>query len=216
MDSQVLSQLSYGIYAIGVNDGGRPVGCIVNTVMQVTAQDPIISVSMSKNNYTCGAMRRTMSFSVSIVSEQTRPIAISQLGFFSARDCEKYEGLAYHLIEDGIPLLEEACTGFLICDILSMLDTESHVIFTARVRDTQGGIVGRPMSYAYYHEVVKGKAPKNAPTYRKEDFTSAVVQGKERWICEICGYVHEGPLDGEPEDYICPICGVDQSHFKKQ
>ena len=26
-------------------------------------------------------------------------------------------------------------------------------------------IGSKPMTYAYYHEVVKGRAPKNAPTY---------------------------------------------------
>lgn len=34
----------------------------------------------------------------------------------------------------------------------------------------------------------------------------------EKWICKVCGYVHEGPL---PEDFVCPLCGVDASEFEK-
>ena len=34
--AKVLRNLSYGLYLIGVMDGERPCGCIVNTVTQVT------------------------------------------------------------------------------------------------------------------------------------------------------------------------------------
>ena len=35
-----------------------------------------------------------------------------------------------------------------------------------------------------------------------------------RWICKVCGFVYEG--DELPEDYKCPICGVDASMFEKE
>lgn len=34
----------------------------------------------------------------------------------------------------------------------------------------------------------------------------------KKYICEVCSYIHEGEL---PEDIICPICGVDVTHFKE-
>ena len=34
----------------------------------------------------------------------------------------------------------------------------------------------------------------------------------EKWICSVCGYVHEGPL---PEDFKCPLCGVGADKFVK-
>lgn len=212
MDITVLWQPVYGMYAIGVNDGGRPAGCIVNTMVQITADNPIVAVSVNKNNHTLGAMRRAGSFGVSILSEETRPAVISQLGFFSARDRDKYDGLQVKTTPEGIPLLDEACTGYLVCDILSMLDTETHVIVTARVRDAEKGSAGKPMSYAYYHEVIKGKAPKNAPTYRKE----TEAQAGEAYVCDVCGYVYEGDITKEPDSYVCPICKVDKSHFKRR
>ena len=30
------------------------------------------------------------------------------------------------------------------------------------------------------------------------------------YVCDVCGFEVEGPV---PEDYICPVCGVDASHF---
>ena len=67
------------------------------------------------------------------------------------------------------------------------------------------------MTYKYYHEVIKGKAPKKAPTYIEEETTS--TDNEEVWVCDICGYKHKGPL---PDNFKCPICGADKSHFKNK
>ena len=48
MDLSVLHKLTYGMYAVGTLDGIRPAGCIVNTVIQVTSDNPVIAVSMNK------------------------------------------------------------------------------------------------------------------------------------------------------------------------
>lgn len=50
MDETVLWQLSYGMYAIGAKHGAEDKGCIVNTIVQITAKNPIIAVSMNKDN----------------------------------------------------------------------------------------------------------------------------------------------------------------------
>ena len=34
-----------------------------------------------------------------------------------------------------------------------------------------------------------------------------------RWVCKVCGYVYEG--EALPEDFKCPVCGVDASQFEK-
>lgn len=34
----------------------------------------------------------------------------------------------------------------------------------------------------------------------------------ERWICRVCGYVHDGPLE---EDFICPRCKHPASAFER-
>lgn len=36
------------------------------------------------------------------------------------------------------------------------------------------------------------------------------------YVCDVCGYVYEGDITAEADDYVCPVCGVDKSHFEKQ
>ena len=61
------------------------------------------------------------------------------------------------------------------------------------------------MTYAYYHQVIRGKSPKNAPTYiPEEEQKEASEQKKVSYVCQVCGYVYEG--DPLPDDFICPVC----------
>ena len=210
---QILRNLSYGLYQIGVEDNGRPCGCIVNTVFQVTSENPIVAISMNKNNYTWELIERTGRFSVSILSEKTRKEVIQKLGFSSGRDHDKYEGIDYTM-QQGLPVLNEDCSGALVCSVVSAAETPTHMVVLAKVEDAIELTSNVPMTYRYYHEVIRGGAPKNAPSYippQKQQPDAA--ESAQRWICDVCGYVYEGDLTREPDSYRCPICGVDKSHF---
>ena len=104
--------------------------------------------------------------------------------------------------------------GRLILDALNFVDNETHVVVMARLVDTVKG-EGTPMTYDYYHRVVKGKAPKTAPTFvaeRDEVKEAPKAAEKRRYRCNLCGYVAE--FDGEmPTNYHCPICRVDSTKF---
>ncbi len=36
---------------------------------------------------------------------------------------------------------------------------------------------------------------------------------EKRYVCGICGYVYEGDLESEPEDFTCPLCGMPKDSF---
>lgn len=209
LDTKVLTTLSYGLYVLGAFDEGRPVGCIVNTVFQITADPARIAVSVNKNNHTLKAIRERGRFSVSVLAEDSNPEIIGRFGFFSSRDTDKYADFGYEVI-GGVPCVTGRFAGRLILEAEDFVDCGSHELVIAHVADTVAG-EGTPMTYAYYHRVIKGKAPKNAPTYRPEADDEA-SQGKKLYRCDICGYEveYDGPL---PADYRCPICGADRSHF---
>ena len=218
MDTSVLYQISYGMYIIGVNDNGRLAGCMVNTVTQVTSANPIIAININKDNYTYTVIEKTKQFSVSILSEDTDPRIIAQFGFHSSRDTDKFKDCRYTM-EGDLPLVRENFCGGLLCDVISMIDMETHVVVCARLRDTVSGDYKNPMTYAYYHRVVKGKAPKNAPTYQEEKPAAQAVEkpaaNDVRYVCEVCGWIYEGDITKEPDDFVCPVCGAPKSSFKK-
>lgn len=213
MDNTVLYDLTYGLYAIGVKDGERNCGCIVNTVFQISGEGPIIALSMNKDNYTYELIKRNKKFSVSILSEESDPTVINKLGFVSGKDNDKWDGFSFEEM-DGLPIVKDHVLGQMICEVETMSETTTHFVILAKVVNAQKDSKGVAMTYSYYHNVIKGKAPKKAPTYREEDTN---VEAKESWVCTVCGYVYDGPdFNAESEDYVCPICGVPKMMFEKR
>ena len=200
MDITVLFKLTYGLYVVGAMDGERPVGCIINTCFQVTSQNPILAISLNKNNYTLEAIRKGKRFSLSIIAEDTDPTIIGTFGFCSSRDRDKYANYGY-TTHEGAPLVNGRFAG-------------RHIVVLARLADTVQG-EGKPMTYDYYHRVVKGKAPKNAPTYvaeEKKPEAEEAPKATRKFKCNLCGYVAE--VEGDlPDDYRCPICKAGKDLF---
>ena len=218
MDIKVLNDLSYGMYIIATNYNNRNVGCFVNTVNQITAENPIISISVNKNNYTNEALRNNKRFSVSILSEKTDSKVIGKFGFFTSKEIDKFEDIAHEFIND-IPVVTEDICSYLICEVINIIDVETHDIFLARVIDTDKKQDYIPMTYAYYHNVIKGKAPKTAPTYIEESVNKE-VNGMAKYKCKICGHIYDENVEGVkfedlPEDWVCPLCKVPKSMFEK-
>ena len=213
MDLTVLYKLTYGLYIVGAFKEGRAAGCVINTCFQVTSENPTLAISLNKKNLTLSAIRENKRFSLSILSESSNPELIGRFGFTCSRDTDKYDGFGMEVIGFS-PCVKGSFAGRLILKAEQFVDCGTHVLVLARLTDTIEGS-GTPMTYAYYHDVIKGTAPKNAPTYRPDrDGSACDNNGKRRYECDICHYVAE--VDGElPDDYTCPLCGADRSHFKE-
>lgn len=212
MDLSVLYNLSYGLYVLGAFKDGRAVGCVINTCFQVTSENPSVVISLNKKNYTLEAIQENKRFSLSIFAEDSDPMVIGRFGFTSSRDTDKYEPFGYEVI-GFTPCVKGKFAGRLILDAVKTLDCGTHILVVASVVDTVPGS-GTPMTYSYYHNVIKGKAPKTAPTYRAEE-AETVKDSKHHFECDICHYIAETDAEELPADYVCPVCGADVSHFKK-
>lgn len=213
METNALYNITYGLYVVGCYSDGKPAGCIINTCFQVTSENPTLAICLNKKNHTLDCIKKNPRFCVSIISEETDPMIISSFGFRSARDVDKYTDFGYDEL-DGTPAVKGNFCGRLILDAINFIDCGSHIIVIGKLVASHGGN-GTPMTYAYYHKVIKGSAPKNAPTYRAEP-QPAQTSNKEmrRFKCDICGYEVESESD-LPADFVCPLCGVDRSHFKE-
>ncbi len=211
MDNKVLYGLSYGLYAVTVQDTEKPTGCIVNTVFQITSEGPIIALSLNHNNYTHGVVAREKKFAVSILSESTPEDVISRLGFLSGKDVDKMDGLSYTLVDD-LPILDAHCNGYMICEVVDVAKTATHDVFLAKVVAGERLENLPSMTYSYYRNVIKGTAPKNAPSYQKVEVDS---NAEETYVCDVCNHKYVGDIHKEGPDFKCPICKMDVSHFKK-
>lgn len=197
MQKDALRQLSYGLFVLTTQEGGRDNGCIVNTVSQVADNPAQIVVAVNKENLTHDMILQSGVFNVSILSEKASFDIFKHWGFQSGRQVDKLQEIEYCRSQNGLVYLTEGCNGFLSAKVLETKDLGSHTLFVAEVIDGDKLSSDPSATYAYYHQNIKPKAQ---------------PQKKKGFICTICGYIYEG--DTLPEDFICPLCKHPASDFK--
>ena len=214
MNKSAFHQLSYGVYVVSTWDKGRPVGCTANSAMQITSDPATVAVSINHDNYTNSCIRESGHFAVCVLGVGSDPAVIGTFGFQSSRDCNKFDQVPYQ-VRGCLPVIDTAC-AYIACEVIDTMETSTHTVFLGKVTDADILRKDDPMTYAYYHQVIKGKSPKNAPTYLPEQ--ESAPAGKETYVCPVCGYVYDGeiPFEELPEDYVCPLCRQPKSAFVKK
>ena len=206
-NKSVLWNLSYGVYIVSSMDNDKPIGCVANSIMQLTHD--CIAISLNHQNYTNEVIKKTKKLAISILCTDVEENLIPVFGFTSSRNTDKFNNAKYKII-DNLPIIEQA-NGYITLEVSQEVELETHTLFIAKI--VGGDILNNknPMTYKYYHDVIKGKAPKTAPTYIEEE----IANEGEKYKCSICGYVYEGNINKENDDYVCPICKQPKSAFVK-
>ena len=226
MNNKALWKISYGIYVVSSRKDSKFNGQIANTVFQITSEPPTIAVSICKTNLTHEYITTSKVFTVSILSQETPMQFIGTFGFKSGRNIDKFKDVKYKVGVTGGLIVLDYSIGYLEAEVINSMDVGTHTIFVGKVVDAEITSDKEPMTYAYYHEIKGGKAPKSAPTYIKE--TPSVKTTTEKYKCSVCGYIYDPatgdpdsgikpgtPFSALPDDWVCPTCGADKSVFEK-
>lgn len=166
MDRKALRDLSYGLYIVSSRNNDKINGQIANSVFQITSDPVTVGASIHKNNLTNEYIRESGFFTVSVLSVEADLKFIARFGFRSGRDFVKFQDVKYINTPGNIPAVVENSVAWLDFKVIDMKDIGTHTLFIGEMIDSS---VIRddidPMTYEYYHRVIKGKSPKNAPTF---------------------------------------------------
>ena len=219
MDKKALHTLTYGLFVLTAKEGDKDNGCIVNTVQMLTSDPTRVTVFVNKSNYTEGMISRTGEFNVSVLQRSTPFALFKNFGFASGKDTDKFAGRVYPRSSNGLYYIYENSNAYLSCKVVGKHDYGTHTIFVGEVVEAKRLSDEGSLSYEQYLTEVKPQVKPAAATVAtasagssasaKADSVSAPV---EKWVCKVCGYVHEGPL---PEDFICPWCKHPASDFER-
>ena len=215
MDSKALYNISYGLYVVGTKLDGKYAGCIVDAFIQSTSSPvPTVILCSIQANQTNAAIKEAGEFTVSVLGADVNPFVIGNFGFQSGRNADKWSNVP-HKIVDGLPVLETAC-AFLRCKVVDSKELSTHTAFFCEVTDAWQG-EGEPIIYANYQKNMKAKTMEVFKAFKDTGKLSEESK-KEKWVCQICGYVYEGdiPFEQLPDDWKCPLCGHPKSDFSKQ
>ena len=201
MGTNPMFNISYGLYVLTANDGGKDNGCIINTVTQVTSDPNQITVAVNKANYTHNIIADTKKFNVSVIAETADFELFKHFGFQSGKDVDKFASFAHvKRTANGLYAVTHGTNAYISGEVEQMWDVGTHTIFLARVSEMDVMNDTPSATYTYYHARIKPKP-------------AATEKGKTVWRCKICGYVYEG--EELPPGFVCPLCKHGAEDFEK-
>lgn len=220
MDENALFKLTHGLYVLGACEpGGRYVGSIVDAVMQVANRPLVLALSCTNGSYTKECIEKTGEFSLSVIGKGVAPLVIANFGFQSSREINKWDNVKYY-VQDQLPYLQNNLAA-IRCKVIQKIVYESNTMFLAEVIGCQCNAEGEPLTYNDYRAYFKQEVIKAFQQQKEKGSTMSEEkknnEGK-KWVCTVCGYVYDGetPFEELPEDWVCPLCGVDKSFFELQ
>ncbi|MCD4812795.1 flavin reductase family protein [bacterium] len=165
---QALGLLNYGMYIVSSHAQDKKNGQIINVASQVTAEPMQVVICLNKQNLTHDYITQSGVFGLSILEQSTPFKVIGTWGFKSGRDVDKFKEAGHREGKTGVPLLIDHTLATLECEVVSCCDANTHSLFLGRVVGGEVLREGVALTYDYYRHVIKGKASKNAPTFRTQ------------------------------------------------
>ncbi len=231
LDISPVFTLSYGLYTIGSKSGDRVNAQIANAVFQITADPVRIAVSINRSELTNDFIKDSGYLSIGVLSQEADLPFIGNFGFKSGRDTDKFKNIKYITTPSGCPCPAENTVACIELKIESSVEIDTHTLFIGKMTDCIMVGNGIPMTYTYYREVLCGKTPASAPSFK--GIVNKTEKKKEtimkKYVCDVCGYVYD-PEQGDPDsgiaagtsfedipaDWVCPVCGVGKDSFSEQ
>lgn len=198
-NSKITRKITQGMYVLTTKGGG----CVVDAVSRVGAagDQPLIAVAIAKTNKSNELLAQNPKFALSVLGKDVNPKLIQTFGFKSSRDLDKCAQCETETVED-VEVIKDSI-GYMILEKVDSIENDTHTVFIGKL--IEGDLFrpdAEPMSYGYYQE-------------HKEELTKVTTQQNQTaWVCTACGYIYYG--EEVPDDYICPLCGLGKSFFKKK
>ena len=166
MDKSAFFKLTYGLYIITTQYNEHFAGCVVNTVVQATAEEnPKLLVTVNKENDTNKTMEKSKKVNISVLSQDADMLLIGKFGFRSSKDFNKLEGTENILGNNGIPIVTQAVSSYIEAEIIGEVDCKTHTVFILEAKEAKILNDKQVLTYDYYHNVIKGKTPPKASSF---------------------------------------------------
>ena len=235
MDTTALFTLTYGLYTVGSFSGKRVNAQIANAVFQITATPPRLAVAINREELTNEFIKDSGYLSIGVLSQTAALPFIGHFGFKSGRDTDKFATKDYITTPSGCPCPRDNTLACLELKVESAVEVDTHTLFIGELTHCRLLGKGVPMTYNYYQEVLRGKTPPTAPSFKGPQTTCDTEElpkeetKMKKYVCNVCGYVYDpavGDPDGGiapgtafediPEDWVCPVCGVGKDQFTEE
>ena len=218
---EALYTFTNGLYVIGACHHPYFAGALVDALTQISANPPMVMLSMMNHSHTKSCIDKTNEFSISVLPEDISPFVVANFGFQSGANIKKWEQIDY-VIHKSLPYIPNALAQ-IRARVVDVIIYPHNTLYIAEVIETYDKKEGQPLTYKYYREHLK---PICQTSFNNKSSCKLENAPQEKgikplnihktWTCTLCRYEYEGeqPFEDLPPDWRCPLCGVGKEMFE--
>ncbi|MGG1674292.1 flavin reductase family protein [Neobacillus sp. NRS-1170] len=137
----VIGHFTTGVSIITVTNNEIDFGITASAVSSVSVEPPMLLVCVNKNTGTCHAILESKSFTVNILTEDQKDLALQ----FAKAHTDKFKNADFRYGELGNPVFNQTL-AYLECRVVEEVTGGTHSVFMAEVQ-TAHAATGEPLVY---------------------------------------------------------------------
>jgi flavin reductase (DIM6/NTAB) family NADH-FMN oxidoreductase RutF len=138
----IMSRFASGVTVVTVQHEGMYHGSTVASFCSLSLDPPLVLVCIGQRSTTHSLIKDAAVFGVNILGEDGEHLS----QHFASRNPDKFSGVAYHIGQSGVPLLEQA-VATLECRLVNQYPGGDHTIFIGEVVDAHARDNVSPLVY---------------------------------------------------------------------
>ena len=142
---RVMGRFATGVTVITTRAGDEMHGMTANAVTSLSLDPMLVLVCVDKAADTHDIISHARTFAVNILSKEQAEIS-DRFAKKDQKAAHDLDGVAYHLSESGLPLIEGAI-AHLECRTMSEVEGGDHTIFIGEVTKAEDSGAGEPLLF---------------------------------------------------------------------
>ncbi|MCL2211044.1 MAG: hydroxylamine reductase [Treponema sp.] len=149
-------KINYGLYVITSKEGNKDNGCVVDALMQLTDEPPIVAFSINKVNMTHDMVINSNEFNISVLTDEAPKELFKLFSAKSGRYISKFEEFPdAKRSENGVYHLTKYVNAIFSGKIIDAIDAGTHTLFRGEIQSAEVISGGKTLSYSDYRRDAK-------------------------------------------------------------
>ncbi|MCL2196106.1 MAG: hydroxylamine reductase [Treponema sp.] len=144
------------MYVISSREGNNDNGCVVDALMQLTDEPPVIAFSINKVNMTHDMVMNSKEFNISVLTEEAPKELFRLFSAKSGRFIAKFDEFSdAKRSENGIYHLTKYVNAVFSGKIIDAIDAGTHTLFRGEIQSAEVISGDKTLSYSDYRREVR-------------------------------------------------------------
>lgn len=178
IDSNALSDITYGLYILSGIKNGKKYGRIIDAVVQQNFSPVIVTMSLMKTGYSVKQIEINDKIGIATLAKDVNPKLIEIFGMKSSDTYDKFSAVEYITTDNNVPVVVQDAISYMECEVIDKKELEDHIMVYLKVISAKKLLDKEPLTYREYNKSLKNNINSNKVGKRmlKLDF----------YFCPIC------------------------------